>query len=328
MVLERVRLNVKNRTGLSGCSKSIAAGGDNMNNAWKRGAALLLAGALVAVLAGCGGKSGVLHMATKPMTEQYVLGYMMKYLIEQETDLTVDVTAGVGGGVANIQPAMEKGEFDFYPEYTGTGWNAVLKEESLYDESMFDQLLSGYESMGMTWTGMLGFNNTFGIAVTRAAAEEYGLKTFSDLAAVSQSLTFGAEYDFFEREDGYAALQSTYGMAFAKTVDLDIGLKYDAIRQGKIDVMNIFTTDGQLAASDIVVLEDDKGLYPSYLCGFVVREEALEQHPELREVFDLVTGILTDEEMAEINYQVETEGMEPEEAASAFLRAKGLLHES
>ena len=280
----------------------------------KKALQFLIACVLCVPLAGCGGNGGadVIHMATKPMTEQYVMGYMMKYLIEQDTDLTVDVTEGVGGGVANIQPAMEKGEFDFYPEYTGTGWNAVLKEESLYDESMFDRLQDGYEKLGMTWTGMLGFNNTFGIAVTRAVAEEYGLRTFSDLAAVSQNLTFGAEYDFFERAD---------------TMDLDIGLKYDAINQGKIDVMNIFTTDGQLAASDIVVLEDDKGLYPSYMCGFVVREEILERHPELQGVFDKVTDILSDAEMAEINYQVETEGVAPEEAASEFLRAKGLLHE-
>lgn len=295
----------------------------------KKALQFLIACVLCVPLAGCGGNGGadVIHMATKPMTEQYVMGYMMKYLIEQDTDLTVDVTEGVGGGVANIQPAMEKGEFDFYPEYTGTGWNAVLKEESLYDESMFDRLQAGYEKLGMTWTGMLGFNNTFGIAVTRAVAEEYGLRTFSDLAAVSRNLTFGAEYDFFEREDGYDALRDVYGMEFADTTDLDIGLKYDAINQGKIDVMNIFTTDGQLAASDIVVLEDDKGLYPSYMCGFVVREEILERHPELQGVFDKVTGVLSDAEMAEINYQVETEGVAPEEAASEFLRAKGLSHE-
>ena len=179
----------------------------------------------------------------------------------------------------------------------------------------------------MTWTGMLGFNNTFGIAVTRAAAEKYNLHTFSDLAAISGDLTFGAEYDFFEREDGYEALQNTYGMAFADTVDLDIGLKYDAIRQGKIDVMNIFTTDGQLAISNLAVLEDDKGLYPSYMCGFVVREAVLEEHPELQSVFERVTGLISDAEMAEMNYQVEAEGQEPEEIALQFLRAKGLYHE-
>lgn len=280
---------------------------------------------LAAVLTGCGKSDNVLHMATKPMTEQYIMGYMMKDLIEQDTDLTVDLTEGVGGGVSNIQPAMEKGEFDFYPEYTGTGWNAVLKEESLYQETMFDQLQAGYDKRDITWTGMVGFNNTYGIAVTRSIAEQYGLKTYSDLAAVADTLTFGAEYDFFEREDGYDALCDTYAMTFQDTVDLDIGLKYDAINQGKIDVMVIFTTDGQLSVSDVVVLEDDKGLYPSYVCGFVVRNDVLEAHPELQGVFDKMENSITDEEMADLNYQVEAQDKAPEDVAKAFLQAKGLL---
>lgn len=285
----------------------------------------LAAAALISALAGCGKSEGTLHMATKPMTEQYILGSMMKTLIEAETDLTVEMTEGVGGGTSNIQPTMEKGDFDFYPEYTGTGWNFVLKEDGLYDESMFEQLQAGYQQMGMRWTGMLGFNNTFGVAVTKDAAEQYGLNTYSDLAAAAPSLTFGAEYDFFERDDGYDALCETYGLSFHNTMDLDIGLKYDAIRQKKIDVMNIFTTDGQLASSDLVVLKDDKNLYPSYMCGFVVRDEVLQAHPELQQVFDLVAQSITDAEMAEMNYQVETEGKAPEEVAAAFLQQKGLM---
>ncbi len=286
----------------------------------------LAAAALLTLLAGCGGKqSDTLHMATKPMTEQYIIGAMMKTLIEQDTDLKVELTEGVGGGVANIQPAMEKGDFDFYPEYTGTGWNAVLKEESIYDESMFDALLAGYGALGMTWTGMLGFNNTYGLAVTDEVAAEYGLQTYSDLAEVADQLNFGAEYDFFEREDGYDALRNTYGMTFKSTMDLDIGLKYDAINQRKIDVMNIFTTDGQLSVSEITVLEDDLGLYPSYRCGFVVRNEVLEAHPELADVFAKVENLLTDAEMAQMNYQVEGEGKSPESVAQAFLESKGLI---
>ncbi len=280
---------------------------------------------LTAALTGCGTSDNVLHMATKPMTEQYILGYMMKDLIEQDTDLTVELTEGVGGGVSNIQPAMEKGEFDFYPEYTGTGWNAVLKEESLYRETMFDRLQAGYDKLNMTWTGLIGFNNTYGIAVTRSVAEQYNLKTYSDLAAVADTLTFGAEYDFFEREDGYDALRDTYGMKFKDTVDLDIGLKYDAINQGKIDAMVIFTTDGQLSVSDVTVLEDDKGLYPSYVCGFVVRNDALTAHPELQGEFDKMENAITDAEMADMNYQVEAQGKAPEDVAEAFLREKGLL---
>ena len=79
---------------------------------------------------------------------------------------------------------------------------------------------------------------------------------------------FGANYDFYERADGFDALCEAYGLTFKDTMDLDIGLKYDAFEQREIDVMNVFTTDGQLSAVDGVVLEDDQGLYPSYMCGF------------------------------------------------------------
>lgn len=274
--------------------------------------------------AGCGKSSTTLQMATKPMTEQYILGYMMKALIEQDTGLTVKITDGVGGGTSNIQPAMEKGEFDFYPEYTGTGWNAVLKKDSLYDESRFDQLQAGYSNMGMTWTGMLGFNNTYGLAVRKPLAQQYHLKTCSDLAAVANQLRFGAEYDFFEREDGYDALCKTYGLQFKDTMDLDIGLKYAAIHQNKIDVMTVFTTDGQLAAANITLLKDNKRLYPSYMCGFVVRNQILKEHPALQAVFAKVTHLISTAEMAKMNHLVETEGKSPEEVAIAFLREKGL----
>ena len=99
----------------------------------------------------------------------------------------------------------------------------------------------------------------------------------------------------------------TYGLHFKETMDLDIGLKYQALNQGQIDVMVIFTTDGQLSASDAVVLEDDLHFYPSYLCGNVIRNEVLESHPELKEVFDKLTGKISDSDMARMNYEVETE---------------------
>lgn len=267
-----------------------------------------------------------IHIATKPMTEQYVLGEMLKILIEQDTDLNVELTQGVGGGTSNIQPAMESGEFDLYPEYTGTGWNMVLKNEELYTEDLFGELQKEYEdNYSMEWVGMYGFNNTYGMVVRKDIAEQYDLHTYSDLEAVADQLVFGAEYDFFEREDGYDALCDTYGLNFKETMDLDIGLKYQALEQGQIDVMVVFTTDGQLSAADVTVLEDDKQFYPSYLCGNVVRSEVLEKHPELNEVFDKVTGLITDSDMAKMNYEVETEGREPEDVAEAYLDSHGLL---
>ena len=271
--------------------------------------------------------NNTIKVATKPMTEQYIIGEMLELLIEQDTDLEVELTQGVGGGTSNIQPAMESGEFDIYPEYTGTAWNMVLKEEGLYTEDMFKILQERYQNdYDMEWIGMYGFNNTYGIVVRSEIAEKYNLKTYSDLRTCANELTFGAEYDFFEREDGYDALCKTYGFKFGKTMHMDIGLKYQALKQNKIDAMVIFTTDGQLAKSDVVVLEDDKQFYPSYLCGNVIRGEVLRNHPELNDVFTKLTGIITDSDMAQMNYEVETEGKEPRDVARAYLEAKGLLN--
>lgn len=271
-------------------------------------------------------KTQTIHIATKPMTEQYILGEMLDILIEKNTGLNVEITQGVGGGTSNIQPAMENGEFDIYPEYTGTGWNMVLKKNELYTESMFNKLQSEYKTkLKMQWAGMYGFSNSYALAVRKEVADKYNLKNITDLKDVSSKLTFGAEYDFYEREDGYTPLCNTYGLNFKDTVDLDIGLKYQAINEGKIDVMPIFTTDGRYSVSDVVVLKDDKNFYPSYQCGNVVRLEVLEENPELSKVFKMVGDILTDKEMAKMNYDVENNNLEPREVAREFLNKKGLL---
>lgn len=271
-------------------------------------------------------KNKTINIATKPMTEGYILGQMLTELIEQDTDLKVNITNGVGGGTSNIHPAIVKGEFDLYPEYTGTSWEAVLKKEASYDESKFDELQKEYkEKYNLEYVNLYGFNNTYGLAVNKDIAEKYNLKTYSDLAKVSNELIFGAEYDFFEREDGYKELQKVYNMNFKKQIDMDIGLKYQAMKDKKIDVMVIFTTDGQLAISDVVVLEDDKKMYPSYRAGTVVRSEILLQHPELKPVLEKLNNILDDKTMADLNYQVESEGKKPEDVAREYLQEKGLL---
>ncbi len=274
-------------------------------------------------------KSDVIHIATKPMTEQYVLGEMLKKMIEQETDLKVELTQGVGGGTSNIEPAMETGEFDLYPEYTGTAWNMILKRDDLYTEDQFNLLQDYYQNqLQMEWVGMYGFNNTYGLVVRKEIADQYHLKTYSDLKEVASRLVFGAEYDFFEREDGYDALCQSYGLQFQSTMDLDIGLKYQAIQEDKIDVMVVFTTDGQLSSSDVVVLKDDKQFYPSYQCGNVVRKEVLEKYPSIRKVLKKLEGQISDSDMSKMNNEVETEQREPKEVAYDFLQEKKLLKET
>lgn len=277
-----------------------------------------------------GGSDEAIQIATKPMTEQYILGEMLKAVIEDSTDYSAEITKGIGGGTSNIHPAMEKGEFDLYPEYTSSGWNMVLGHDAadISDEEMFEKLKEEYEAnYNMTWEGLYGFNNTYAVIVRKAVADQYNLKTTSDLAAVSDQLVFGGNPDYIERKDGFSLLAEAYGLNFKDVKDIDIGLKYQAIEKGDIDVTNGFTTDAQLGRDDVVVLEDDKHLQVNYLCSTVVRKEALEEYPGLEEALMKMDGILTDKEMAGLNYQVEVEGKDEAVVARDYLVSKGIIKE-
>ena len=283
---------------------------------------------LLAILpAACSGSDDTVKIATKPMTEQFILGEMLAVLIEQETDYKVELTHGVGGGTAHIHPAVVSGEFDLYPEYTGTAWAYVLKKDDFPpDEVLYAQLQGEYrDKYGLEWIGLYGFNNTYGLAVRQNLAQTYKLETFSDLAEHSPDLNFGAEYDFYEREDGFEALSRAYGYDFKSHADLDIGLKYQAIKDGSVDVINIFTTDGQVADSSITVLEDDRQFYRSYFCGTVVRAETLERLPQLKPVLEKMNHILNNATMALLNHAVDVAGRDPKFVARQFLAENGFL---
>ncbi len=238
----------------------------------------------------CKDRKNTIRIATKPMTEQFILGEMLKLLIEQDTGLAVEITKGIGGGTSNIHPAMLKGEFDIYPEYTGTGWLVVLKKDSLLPpDTLYETLKKEYEQkFHLKWLSPYGFDNTYSLAVGEPLAKKYDLK-------------------------------------FKKTRDMDIGLKYEAIKSGKVDVMNIFTTDGQLNGANLTVLKDDKNFFPSYYCTTVIREETLKAHPELEQTLEKMKGILTNAEMAELNYEVDIAGRPEQTVAADFLKKKGLL---
>ena len=276
------------------------------------------------LLSGCESRKDTIHIATKPMSEQFILGEMLALLIEENSDLHVKITKGVGGGTSNIHPAMVKGDFDLYPEYTGTGWLVILKKDSLLPPGqLFSELQKEYSrEYGLKWVAPYGFNNAYSLAVSNEMAKKYNLKTFSDLALYPDLFTFGAEYDFYEINDGYADLCAYYNLKFKKNLDMDIGLKYEAMKSGKIDVINIFTTDGQLSHANLTTLKDDKHFFPSYYCATIVREETLKEHPELERILEKMNGILTDQEMADMNYKVDVEHRTEREVAVEFLKKK------
>lgn len=292
--------------------------------------AIAIVFSFAAMLSGCGsGASSAepIKLATKPMTEQFIIGEMIKLVVEDNTDYTVDITKGIGGGTGNIQPAMEKGDFDMYPEYTSTAWQYVLKHTDIPPyEQLFTQLQQEYiDEYGFEWVGMYGFSDTFGLAVRKELAEKYGLTDYSSLAAAAPEMIFAAEPDFYERDDGYDALCAAYGLKFKENRDLDIGLKYPAINSGKVDVMDIFTTDGQLSTSDVTVLTDDKNFFIDAYCGTVVRSDSLKKYPGLKEALQKLEGAVSTEEMSVLNHTLENEGKDEADIAKDFLKAKGIV---
>ena len=286
-----------------------------------------LAVLLLFTLAGCKKEEKKVVIASKPMAESYIIAEMLGQLIEEYSDITVEYKMGIGGGTSNIHPAMESGEIDMYPEYTGTGWLFVLKEELIADPAeLYVAVAKGYQQeYEFKWLELYGFNDTYALSMNREVAEANGIETYSDLAAASENFILGAEYDFYEREDGYPGLVDTYGFNFKETKDIDIGLKYKAIGAGEVDVINNFSTDGLLSEYDLKVLQDDKNFFPAYQAATVIRQQTLDKYPELEGILNRLAGLISDEEMQQMNYYVEHDNRDAKDVAREFLEAKGLL---
>lgn len=292
----------------------------------KKITSLLLVMVIMLAVTACGQEKKVV-VASKPMTEQFIIAEMLIRLIEQETDIEVEHKAGVGGGTSNIHPAMVNGEIDIYPEYTGTGWMFVLEQPLINDpNALYEEVKASYEeTFNIQWSELYGFNDTYGIAMKRELAESMGITTYSDLAKLGGDLVFGAEHDFFERADGFPGIVAEYGFEFDSEVGMDIGLKYQAIESGEVDVINIFSTDGKLKEFDMVVLEDDRLYFPSYFAATLIRQETLDEYPELADVVSMLDGKISNDEMTFMNYLVEIEKAEPKDVAFDFLKEKGLM---
>lgn len=290
--------------------------------------AMVLLTALMMTFVACTPQSPkTIVVASKPHAEQYILAEMISLLIESHTDIKVEKKIGIGGGTANIHPAMMNGEIDIYPEYTGTGLLFVLKDDLITDPAkLYDSVKARYlEEYNLQWMGLYGFNNTYALTVKATTAEKYKLETYDDLALASKDLVFGAEYDFFEREDGYEALKNMYSFEFKDTKEMDIGLKYQALESDEVDVINAFSTDGLIKQYGLKVLKDSKNFFPSYQAATVIRKETLDKYPELEGVLEKLTGQISDQEMIDMNYQVEKENKDPKDVAEKFLKDKGLI---
>ena len=222
---------------------------------------LLLSAVLLSACGGGAGEKSVV-IGSKDFAEQYILAEMYAQVLE-DAGFTVERKLGLAGTPV-AQAALISGEIDLYPEYTGTGLLAVLKEEVRSDpKEVYDIVAAGYlEQFDLVWLDAAPMNNTQALAVRRADYEA-GLQTISDLVAQAGDLVMVGPAEFPEREDGLPGIAANYGEFELKDYKaVDKGLRYQAIQDGQADVVVAFGTDGEIAAFDLVVLEDNKGMFP------------------------------------------------------------------
>ena len=289
-------------------------------------------------------QEGPIRIGSKDFTEQLILGEMYAMLLEH-AGLAVERRLNLGGTQV-AQEALLAGEIDLYPEYTGTGLTVVLgmpidavaaatpvggasedPGEDTIDKRVYDIVADEYEEQfDLIWLDESAFNNTQALAVKQSFAEERGISTISELAAIAGELTIVAPSDFVERPDGLQGLHEFYDMEFGNVLSVAPGIRYQALDEDQAQVVLAFGTDGQVAGLDLVLLDDDKALWPPYHVAPVVRGATLIANPAIAEALNPIAPLLTDEVMSALNWQVDgPDKLEPEEVARTFLEEQGLL---
>ncbi|NIK11477.1 ABC transporter permease/substrate-binding protein [Alkalibacillus almallahensis] len=262
-------------------------------------------------------------------TEPEILINMYELLIEEDTDLNVELETGLGK-TSFVFNALETGSIDVYPEFTGTALSQFLDEtaESNDAQVVYNQARAGLlEEYNMHFLEPMAFNNTYTLATTQEFADEYNLETISDLQSVENEIEAGFTLEFSDRQDGYLGIQDVYGLEFPDVTTMEPQLRYTAIEEGDINLMDAYATDGELRRYNLVVLEDDQNLFPPYQGAPLLRAETLDEHPELEEVLNQLGGKISGDQMREMNYQVGAEGRAAEEVAREYLVEEGLLDE-
>ena len=287
-----------------------------------RALALLAAAPLVA---SCGG-GDALKVGSKNFTEELILGELYAQSLEHAG---LRVTRKLNLGTTDIaMAALNRGEIDLYPEYTGTALLNVLHVAPESDPKRAYQTVKyEYESkFGLVWLDPAPMNDTQALATTRAVAGRFALGKLSDLAAKANELRLGAVPEFLTRADGLPGLQKRYGgFTFKQIKTVDNGLKYQALEHGDVDVIIAFSTEGQLKADSLVVLEDDKHLFPSYAVAPVVRKVALDANSGIAAALNKVSPLLDNDVMQNLNLQVDgPQKREPADVARDFLKQHGL----
>lgn len=290
--------------------------------------AILALGVLLIV--GCAqgddnGEKPKIIVGSKNFTEQLIVGHMVGLLME-DAGYPVEYQLRLGGS-GLVHEALVNGDVNVYVEYTGTGLTVMLKEDPISDpDEVYEKVKADYkEKWDLVWLEPWGFNNTYTVTMRQTDAAEMGVDTISDLKDKAGEMVFGATQEFIPREDGLAGLQEIYGFEFKEAKGMDEGLMYGALKDGKVDAISGFATDGRIPAFDFINLVDDLAYFPPYYAAPVVRGDLLEKAPEVETVLNKLAQKVDDTIMARLNYEVDGDKKDPAAVAEEFLRENGFI---
>lgn len=268
----------------------------------------------------------------KNYTEQYLLTELSKQLLASK-GFAVTVKNGVGSSIA--RQALETGMVDLYFEYTGTAYTVYFKQSdpAVMNDSQkaYDYVKAQDAPKGLTWLDRAPLNNTYTLMMRKSVVEAENIRTISDLGERykknKKAHILAVNAEFWERPDGIKKLMKVYGfrVAAASIKKMDVGITYLALKNKQVDVAMGYSTDGRIAAFDLVNLDDDMHFFPVYNPAPVVRQDILKKYPEIEAIMSSMTEKLTAEEMMALNMKVDVDHQSVTDTATAWLKANNLL---
>lgn len=268
--------------------------------------------------------SGVrLVIASKDFTESALLAEIVAQMLEAR-GVAVERQFELGGNLPH--DALVAGRVDLYPEYTGTSYTAILHHPPMTDpRAVYEQVKREYaERFNVEVSPPLGFENTFAILVRGADARRLKLKTMSEALPYARGWRAGFGQDFMSRADGYPGFSRSYGVKFAdQPREMDLSLTYIALASSNVDLIAGNSTEGRIAALDLVQLEDDRHYFPPYQAVYLVRNDSLARVPVLRKVLANLANAISTEEMRRLNYEVDANKRSQAEVVRAWIQRKG-----
>ena len=268
-----------------------------------------------------------LVVAGKLGPEPEILINMYKELIEANSDIKVKLEPNFGK-TSFLYEALKNKQIDIYPEFSGTITSSLLKNQVQVSNDPLEVYEAAREGIlnqdKLVYLKPMEYQNTYALAVKKDYANKYNLKTISDLSKVEDSAVAGFTLEFNDRDDGNKGLKSLYKLELnVKT--LEPNLRYQAINGGNVQIVDAYSTDSELIEYDLVVLEDDKQLFPPYQGAPLMRKDTLEKYPKLEEILNKLAGQISAEEMSRMNYQVKVDKRSASEVAHEYLVNKGLV---